>query len=317
MITVLAGGVGAARVLQGLLQVHPFSDVTIVSNVGDDTEVFGLHVSPDIDIVLYHLAGIADEERGFGIRDDTFHTLEALSRFGYDTWFRLGDRDLATCLTRTHLLRRGLTLAEATAEIARALGVPATVIPATNDRLRTKLRTDAGLLDFQEFFVKRRAGDPVREIIFDGADSAGPADGVMEAIAAADAVLVTPSNPLISIAPILAVPGLRDALRATQAKVVAVSPIVGGAAIKGPAARMLRDQGLEASAVTIARLYADFLDAIVVDSVDADLAPRIEAPDPHGGSQGLAVTVTDTIMSSMERKAALARATLRAAGVNS
>ncbi len=316
MITVLAGGVGAARFLQGLLAVHPFSDVTIVSNVGDDTEFFGLHVSPDIDIVLYHLAGLADEERGFGVRDDTFHTLDALSRFGYDTWFRLGDRDLATCLTRTHLLRRGLTLAEATAEIARALGVPAAVIPATSDRLRTKLRTDAGLLDFQEFFVKRRAGDPVREVIFDGADSARPAPGVLEAIAAADAVLVTPSNPLISIAPILAVPGLRDALRATQAKVVAVSPIVGGAAIKGPAARMLRDQGLEASAVTIARLYADFLDAIVVDSVDADLAPRIEAPDPHGGGQGLAVSVTDTIMSSMERKAALARATLRAAGVS-
>ncbi len=224
MITVLAGGVGAARFLQGLLQVHPFSDVTIVSNVGDDTEFFGLHVSPDIDIVLYHLAGIADEERGFGVRDDTFHTLEALSRFGYDTWFRLGDRDLATCLTRTHLLRRGLTLAEATAEIARALGVPATIIPATNDRLRTKIRTDAGLLDFQEFFVKRRAGDPVREIIFDGADSARPADGVLEAIAAAEAVIITPSNPLISIAPILAVPGLRDALRGTQSKVVAVSP---------------------------------------------------------------------------------------------
>jgi len=316
VITVLAGGVGAARFLQGLLQVHPFSDVTIVSNVGDDTELFGLHVSPDIDIVLYHLAGLADEERGFGVRDDSFHTLEALSRFGYDTWFRLGDRDLATCLTRTHLLRRGLTLAEATAEIARALGVPAAIIPATNDRLRTKLRTDAGLLDFQEFFVKRRASDPVREIIFDGVDSAGPADGVLEAIAAADAVLVTPSNPLISIAPILAVPGLRDALRGTQAKVVAVSPIVGGAAIKGPAARMLRDQGLEASAVTIARLYADFLDAIVIDSVDADLAPQIEAADPHGGGQGLAVTVTDTIMSSMERKAALARATLRAAGVS-
>ncbi len=316
MITVLAGGVGAARFLQGLLQVHPFSDVTIVSNVGDDTELFGLHVSPDIDIVLYHLAGIVDEERGFGVRDDTFHTLDALTRFGYDTWFRLGDRDLATCLTRTHLLRLGRTLAEATAEIARALAVPAAVIPATNDRLRTKIRTDAGLFDFQEFFVKRRAADPVREIIFDGADSARPANGVLEAIAAADAVLVTPSNPLISIAPILAVTGLRDALRDTQAKVVAVSPIVGGAAIKGPAARMLRDQGLEASAVTVARLYADFLDAIVIDSVDAALASRIEAADPPAGRQGMAVTVTDTIMSSMERKAALARATLRAAGVS-
>ncbi len=315
MITVLAGGVGAARFLQGLLAVHPFSDVTIVSNVGDDTEFFGLHVSPDIDIVLYHLAGIADEERGFGIRDDTFHTLDALSRFGYDTWFRLGDRDLATCLTRTHLLRRGLTLAEATAEIARALGVPAAVTPVTNDRLRTKVRTDVGLLDFQEFFVKRGASDPVREVIFDGVEQARPAPGVLDAIAAAEAVLITPSNPLVSIAPILAVPGLRDALRSTPARVVAVSPIVGGAAIKGPAARMLRDQGHEASATTVARLYADFLDAFVIDNVDAALVPEIEATNPHGGERGLAVTVTDTIMSSMEKKAALARTALQAAGV--
>ena len=315
MITVLAGGVGAARFLQGLLAVHPFSDVTIVSNVGDDTEFFGLHVSPDIDIVLYHLAGIADEERGFGIRGDTFHTLDALSRFGYDTWFRLGDRDLATCLTRTHLLRRGLTLSLATAEVARALGVPARLIPMTNDPLRTKVRTDAGLLDFQEFFVKRGASDPVREVIFDGAEQARPAPGVLDAIASADAVILTPSNPLVSIAPILAVPGLRDALRPTKAHVVAISPIVGGAAIKGPAARMLRDQGHEASATTVARLYADFLDAIVIDNADAALVPEIEAANPHGGQQGLAVTVTDTIMSSMDKKAALARTTLQAAGV--
>jgi LPPG:FO 2-phospho-L-lactate transferase len=314
MIVVLAGGVGAARFLQGLLAVHPFSDVTIVSNVGDDCEFFGLRVSPDIDAVLYHLAGMADEERGFGVRDDTFHTLEALSRFGYDTWFNLGDRDLATCLTRTDLLRRGLTLAEATAEIARALGVPVTILPATNESLRTRVRTDEGLLDFQEFFVKRQAALAAREIIFDGAASAAPAAGVLDAIAAAEAVLVTPSNPLLSIAPILAVPGLRDALRDTSAPVVAVSPIVGGAAIKGPAARMLADQGLESSALSVAGLYADFLNVFVIDNVDAALAPRIEALADKRG-RGLAVTVTDTIMDSMERKAALARATLRAAGV--
>ncbi len=317
MITVLAGGVGAARFLQGLLAVHPFSDITIVSNVGDDTELFGLHVSPDIDCVLYHLAGIADEERGFGIRGDSFQTLDALSRFGYDTWFRLGDRDLATCITRTHLLRRGLTLAEATAEVARALGVPAAVLPATDDFLRTKVRTDAGLLDFQEFFVKRGASDPVREVLFEGAEQASPAEGVLEAIAAAEAVLITPSNPLLSIAPILAVPGLRDALRSTKARVVAVSPIVGGAAIKGPAARMLRDQGHQASATAVARLYADFLNAFVIDNADAALAPEIQATSPHGGAEGLAVTVTDTIMSSMDKKAALARTALQASGVSS
>jgi LPPG:FO 2-phospho-L-lactate transferase len=310
VITALAGGVGAARFLQGLLAVHPPSDVTIVSNVGDDAEFFGLHVSPDIDIVLYHLAGLADEERGFGLRGDTFHTLDALSRFGYDAWFRLGDRDLATCVTRTDLLRRGRTVSEATAEIARALAVPARVLPATDDPLRTKIRTGETLWDFQEWFVRRGARDPVREVVFDGAERARPAPGVLDAIASADAVLLTPSNPLVSIGPILAVPGLRDALRDTPAKVVAVSPIVGGVTIKGPAAQMLRDQRLEASATAVARLYTDFLDAIVIDNVDEELAPDIEA-------LGLAVAVTDTIMDSGEKKAHLARAALRAAGVRS
>ena len=315
MITVLAGGVGAARFLQGLLAVHPFSDVTVVSNVGDDTEVFGLHVSPDIDIVLYHLAGLADEDQGFGVRGDSFDTLEALSRFGYDTWFRLGDRDFATCITRSHLLRRGLTLAEATAELARALGVPATITPVTNDPLRTKVRTDDGLLDFQDYFVRRRAADAVRQVIFEGAESARPAPGVLEAIAASKAVLLTPSNPLLSIAPILAVPGLREALRATGARIVAVSPIVGGRAIKGPAARMLRDQGLDPSPLSVARFYEDFLDAIVIDQQDAALALSIEAIESRSG-RGLAVPVTDTIMASMDKKAGLARAALAAAGVS-
>jgi len=315
MIAVLAGGVGAARFLQGLLAVHPFSDITVVSNVGDDCEFFGLHVSPDIDIVLYHLAGLADEEQGFGLRGDTYNTLDALSRFGYDTWFRLGDRDLATCITRTHLLGRGLTLSQATAEIARALGVPVTVRPVTDDALRTKVRLDSGLLDFQEWMVHRRAAGPVREVIFEGAERARPAPGVLEAIGGSKAVLLTPSNPFVSIAPILAVPGVRDALRKTEAKVVAVSPIVGGAAIKGPAAEMLRDQGLEVSPTAVARLYADFLDAIVIDEVDARLAADIQALETPAGRQRLAVTVTDTIMGSMEKKTALARAVLQAAGL--
>lgn len=322
MITVLTGGVGAARFLQGLLNVHPFSDVTIVSNVGDDAELFGLHVSPDIDIVLYHLAGLADEERGFGLRDDTFHTLDALTRFGYDSWFRLGDRDLATCITRTHLMRgdppdrAGLSLADATAEVARTLGVPATVIPATNDRLRTKVRTPDGLLDFQDFFVRRGAADRVEEVIFEGADGASPSPGVLDAISGASAVLVTPSNPLLSIAPILAVPGVRQALRDTGARTVAVSPIVGGRALKGPAARMMRDQGIDPTPASVARLYADFLDAIVIDDADAGLAPEIEKLESRSGAPLAAVT-TDTIMASMEKKAALARTALNAAGVAS
>jgi LPPG:FO 2-phospho-L-lactate transferase len=307
LITVLAGGVGAARFLQGLLAVHRPSDITIVSNVGDDAEFFGLHVSPDIDIVLYHLAGLSDEERGFGLKGDTFNVIDAIARYGYDTWFRLGDRDLATCVTRTDLLRRGRTLAEATAEIASALLVPARIIPVTNDRLRTQIRTDEGLLDFQEYFVHRRTEGHLREVVFEGADKASPAPGVIEAIAEASAVIITPSNPLVSVGPILSVTGLRDALKSTPARLVAVSPLVGGRALKGPADRMLRDQGMEANAVSIARIYQDFLDLLVIDDVDKDLKPQIEA-------LGVDVVVTDTIMASMEKKSALARTVIEAAG---
>jgi LPPG:FO 2-phospho-L-lactate transferase len=304
-IAVLAGGVGAARFLQGLLAVHRPSNITIISNVGDDCEWFGLHVSPDIDIVLYHLAGLADEERGFGIRGDTYNVLERIGVYGYDTWFTLGDRDLATCITRTDLLRRGRTLAEATSEIASALLVPARITPVTNDRLRTKIRTDDATLDFQEYFVKQRTEGHAREIIFDGAKDAAPAPGVVEAIIDAETVLLTPSNPLVSIAPILSVPGVRDALTNTSAKVGTVSPIVGGRALKGPADRMLRDQGIRADAVGIAGMYRDFLDVLVIDVQDEALTPEIEA-------LGLDVVVTDTIMASMEKKSALAKTVLEA-----
>ncbi len=307
MITVIAGGVGAARFLQGLLAVHSPSQVTIVSNVGDDAEFFGLHVSPDIDSVLYHLSGLADEERGFGITDDTYAVLEALPRYGYDTWFKLGDRDLATCIARTHLLRRGKTLTEATAELADALLVPVTILPVTNDRLRTLIRTDDEVLEFQEYFVKRRTEGHAREIILEGVESAAPSPGVIEAIREADGVIISPSNPLVSIGPPLAVAGVREALRETEARVAAVSPIVGGRALKGPADRMLRDQGLEASAVSIARLYEDFLDVLVIDAADEALAPEIEA-------LGVDVVVTDTIMKSMAKKSALARTVLAALG---
>ena len=307
MITVIAGGVGAARFLQGLLAVHSPSEVTIVSNVGDDAEFFGLHVSPDIDSVLYHLSGLADEERGFGITGDTYAVLEALPQYGYDTWFKLGDRDLATCIARTHLLRRGKTLTEATGELADALVVPATILPVTNDRLRTMIRTDDEVLEFQEYFVKRRTEGHAREIILEGVDKAVPSPGVIEAILEADGVIISPSNPLVSIAPVLAVAGVREALRETEARVAAVSPIVGGRALKGPADRMLRDQGLEASAVSIARLYEDFLDVLVIDETDEALAPKIEA-------LGVDVVVTDTIMKSMAKKSALARTVLAALG---
>jgi LPPG:FO 2-phospho-L-lactate transferase len=305
VITVLAGGVGAARFLQGLVAVHQPSDITVVSNVGDDAEFFGVRISPDIDIVLYHLAGLADEERGFGLKDDTFNVIDSLGRYGYDTWFRLGDRDFATCLTRTDLMRRGRTLAEATSEIASALLVPVRITPSTNGELRTKIRTDDGILDFQEYFVKRRTEGHAWEIVFAGADSVKPAPGVIDAIGESAAVILTPSNPLVSIAPILAVPGIRDALRETSAKIAAVSPIVGGKTIKGPADRMLRDQGRIASATTIADLYKDFLDVLVVDNADESLAPEIEAV-------GVRAVVTDTIMTTMAKKSDLARTVLGA-----
>ena len=305
MITVLAGGVGAARLLHGVLAVHRPSDVTIISNVGDDAEFFGLHVSPDIDIVLYHLAGLADEERGFGLKGDTFNVIDSMGRYGYDTWFRLGDRDMATCITRTHLLRKGKTLAEASAEIAAALLVPAKITPVTNDRLRTEIRTDEGVLDFQEYFVKRRTEGHAWESIYDGAESAKPAPGVIEAIREASGVILTPSNPLVSIGPLISVPGVREALRETSARVAAVSPIVGGKTIKGPADRMMRDQGLEASALGVAKLYADFVNVLVIDKADQSLAAELEA-------LGMEVVVTDTIMSSMEKKAELARTVIGA-----
>ncbi len=305
MITVLAGGVGAARFLQGLVRVVPPRDITIVSNTGDDLELFGLHISPDIDIVLYHLAGLADEERGFGLRGDTFHALEALERFGYPTWFRLGDRDLATCLHRTRLLAQGRTLSQATAEIARALGLECTIFPMSDEPLQTLVETKVGMLDFQRYLVERAAQDTVRRIHLPGVRGARPAPGVLEAIAGVQAVVLAPSNPLVSIGPILAVPGVREALRQTTARIAAVSPIVGGQAIKGPLARMLRDLGYEVSPLQIARFYADFLDVLVIDNADAALAPEIR-------SLGLEIAVTDTIMKDMESKAALARTVLTA-----
>jgi LPPG:FO 2-phospho-L-lactate transferase len=310
MITVLAGGTGAARFLQGLVQVVPPREVTIVSNVGDDAEMYGLHVSPDIDNVVYHLAGIADEPQGWGIRGDTFQVVDSLARFGYETWFRLGDRDLATCLHRTRLLREGLPLSRITAQIAAAFGLECQIIPVTDDPVRTKLQTSEGLLDFQEYFARYRAEVPLQGVLYQGAEASRPAPRVLEAIARARAIIVAPSNPVLSIGPILAVRGIRQALRDTPAKVAAVSPIVGGGTLKGPADRVLRELGHEVSPVGVARLYADFLDVMVLDERDAGLRPQVEA-------LGLEAVVTDTIMSSPERKAALARRVLEALGVSS
>jgi LPPG:FO 2-phospho-L-lactate transferase len=307
MITVLAGGVGAARFLEGLVQVVDPAEVTVIVNTSDDEEFFGLHVSPDVDTVIYTLAGRVNAEHGWGLAGDTFACLEALARLGHDTWFRLGDADLATHIHRTRLLRQGRSLSEATAAIAAAFGLTTTVLPMSDDPVRTEVVTPAGVLPFQEYFVRRGFQDPVQGLRFQGVESARPAPGVVESLAGADAVVLAPSNPLVSIGPILAVPGIREALVATAAPVAAVSPIVGGRALKGPADRMMAGLGLEVSARGVAELYRDFLDIMVLDTADEALAPEVQ-------SLGMAAVVTNTVMSSASDKASLAAATLRASG---
>jgi LPPG:FO 2-phospho-L-lactate transferase len=298
-VTVLAGGVGAARFLEGVIAVVPQEEVTVISNVGDDEEFFGLHVSPDIDTVIYTLAGAIDPARGWGLEGETFHALEALRRFGYDAWFNLGDGDLATHVHRTQVLREGGTLSEATRSIAQAFGLRLSVLPVTDNRLRTIVSTDDGEFPFQEYFVRRRTEDDVRAVRFEGADVARPAPGIIDAIRDADVVAVAPSNPIVSIGPILAVPGVREALRETRATVVGVSPIIGGKTVKGPADRMMASLGMTPTCVGVAKQYAEFLDVLVIDEEDRALADNVQAV-------GVRAVVADTIMRGPEEKRALA-----------
>ncbi len=304
-VTALAGGVGAARFLEGLIQAVPQDDVTVISNTGDDEEFFGLHVSPDIDIVIYTLAGAIDREKGWGLHGETYTALSALARFGYDTWFNLGDADMATHAHRTQMLRAGAALSDATRSIAAAFGLRITMLPVTDDRMRTLVDTDAGTLAFQEYFVKRRTADDVRAVRFEGADAARPAPGVLSAIAAADAVIIAPSNPVVSIGPLLAVAGVRDALRETRAPVAAISPIVGGRTIKGPADRMMAALGMRPDAAGIAAAYAGFLDVLVIDEQDAALASDVAAT-------GVRPVIAQTVMRGPDEKRALAETVLRA-----
>ena len=304
-VVVLAGGVGAARFLDGLAGVIPAADITVIGNTGDDLEVHGLSVSPDLDTLTYTLAGVVDPAQGWGLAGDTFECLDHLERFGSDTWFRLGDRDLATHIYRTSLLRSGLPLSDVTLRIGRSLGVRSRIIPMSNDRVRTWVETGQGRLDFQTYFVKRQARDQVNGVEFVGAETAQPAPDVVEEIRVAKAVIVAPSNPIISIGPILAVPGIREALRKTNAAVAAVSPIVAGRALKGPTARMMEGLGMEASALSVAELYRDFVDFFVLDQQDRTLSDRVEA-------LGMKPVTTNTVMASAVLKKELAQATLRA-----
>jgi LPPG:FO 2-phospho-L-lactate transferase len=300
MICVLTGGTGGAKFVDGLRQIVPPEEITIVVNTGDDLLWWGLYVSPDIDSMTYVLSGLLSRERGWGVTGDTFLCLQAMGQLGEPTWFHTGDRDLAMHLLRSRLLAEGKTLSDATTTICNKLGVRARILPMSNSRIETRVDTPSGELSFEEYFVQRWYQDPVKSVRFAGASDAEPAPGVIEAIVSADAVLLAPSNPITSIGPILAVPGIREALMRARGKVAAVSPIVGNAAVAGPAGILMTAQGLPCSIAGVARAYADFLDLLVCDACDARAAESLRG-------NGLRVECTRTIMRTIEDKAALAK----------
>jgi len=310
VLATLAGGVGAARFLAGLVRVVPASEVVAIVNTADDDEFHGLYVSPDLDSVTYTLAGASNVAQGWGLEGETFATLDALDRYDVDTWFRLGDKDLATHLYRTNRMREGAPLSEITAEITRAWSVGARLLPMTDDAVRTRITVQRGPgrveeIAMQRWFVGERAGPPVVSVRFDGAETARPAPGVLDALADADTIVICPSNPVISIGPILAVPGIREALVARRERVIAISPIVGGAPVKGPADRLMGPLGIDVSCVGVAHEYAPICGALVIDAVDAHRAAEVEAA-------GVRAIVTDTMMRSPEIATELARRTLGA-----
>ena len=305
MLATLAGGVGAARFLAGLVRVVPPADVVAIVNTADDDEFHGLYVSPDLDSVTYTLAGASNVTQGWGLEGETFATLDALGRYDVPTWFRLGDKDLATHLFRAERLHAGLRLTETALELQHALGARSRILPMTDDPVRTRVRTDDGWLDFQDYFVRLHQAPEVREVRYDGAAASSATPEVRDAIATANVVVVAPSNPVVSIGPILAVPGVMDeitAVRRRGVRVVGVSGIVGGKAVRGPADRMLSSLGEESSALGVARRYAaaGLLDTLVIDAADEALAGEIR-------SLGLGVAVTDTIMTDVAARARLAR----------
>ncbi len=300
-LVVLSGGVGGARFVRGVVDVVDPARVTVVGNVGDDLEVLGMHVSPDLDSILYALADLNDERRGWGRADETWNALDTVASLGGESWFRLGDRDLGLHLIRTEALRGGATLSAVTARIGRELGVESRLLPATDDRLRTWIATEAGEFTFQQWFVARRHRDEVDALRFEGAETATPAPGVVEAIAAADLLLLAPSNPYVSIAPILAVRAVREALEQRRVPCVAVSPLIGGRAVKGPADRMLRRLAGGTAPAQVASCYLGLIDSLVVDEADArDLA----------GLGDVRPIVTRTLMSDADARRRLAEVAL-------
>ena len=297
---VFSGGVGGARFLSGLCRVMDPSDITVISNIGDDSRFFGLYVCPDIDIVIYTLANRIDSTQGWGLSGDSYNVLDELKNLGHPDWFHLGDRDIATHLHRTLRLDEGWTLSQVTAELTEKNGLTLHILPASNQPIPTRFRTAQGELSFQEYMVKYRWDVDPEDIYFAGVEKAVPAPGVLEAISGAERILFAPSNPLISLGAILAIPGIREAVEHVRCPVVAVSPIVGGQAIKGPAARLMKQFGLPVSPVGVARQYLGLVDTLVIDRTDGDLKSLVEA-------EGMACSVTDTMMVTPQRQEELAR----------
>ena len=320
MIVVLTGGTGGAKFVDGLRRVVAPEELTIIVNTGDDHMLWGLYVSPDIDSITYVLLGLLSNERGWGVRGDTFHCLQAMKDLDEPTWFSVGDRDLATHLLRTRLIAQGRTLTEATQTIAERLQVGARILPMTDARVETRIGTPLGELSFEEYFVQRRYQDKVNSVRFAGAPESRPASGVLDTIYTAEAVLIAPSNPITSIGPILAVPGIRDALSNTSAQVVAVSPIIGTAAVSGPAGALMAAQGLPVSVAGVASAYGEFLDVLVADNSDRESATGLESGSPGRPRPGwadesvrrrnLQVHCTNILMRKPEDREALAKTVL-------
>lgn len=303
-VVALAGGVGAAKLLRGLVKVIPSKDLVIIGNVGDDVELYGLHISPDLDIIMYTLAGIVDEAKGWGVAGDTFHCLDMLGKLGFETWFKLGDGDLAIHIVRTKMLRDGMSLSQSTARLCEMLGVKSKLIPMSDDAVRTKVQSDKLLLDFQEYFVKRGTANNVKKVFFEGAEKAKPAPGVVEALREAERVIICPSNPILSIAPILSIQAIKRELITLKAPIIGVSPIVGGRALKGPADRIMASMGFEVSAYGVAKFYGSLLKHFVIDEVDGEQRKRIE-------DLGIKVTITNTLMRSLEDSVRLAKVIMK------
>lgn len=304
-LVALAGGVGAARFLSGLVAVTPERDLTVVVNTGDDFEWLGLWVSPDVDTIVYTLAGIANPVTGWGIAGDTFGALERLEQLGFGAWFRIGDHDLATHLARTAALSEGTTLTEITRTLARRHGLEAAILPMSDTPVPTRIHTGDGVLEFQDYFVRRRCAPRVERLTYEGADRARPAPGVLDALRDADGIVICPSNPFLSIAPILEIPGVRGAIAEAKGRVATISPVVAGRAIKGPTAALLAELGHEVSAAGVARIYRELADIFILDRRDAALDSAIAA-------LGLEVVAADTMMDSADARAALARTVVEA-----